>query len=80
MAREEIIRDFYGRIIGKYEHQANGDIVVRDFYNRILGYYIASRDVTTDFYRRTVAKGNAVCFLRGNLRCVLTFKAILQNM
>ena len=36
MAREEIIRDFYGRIIGKYEHQTNGDIVVRDFYNRIL--------------------------------------------
>ena len=63
MAREEIIRDFYGRIIGKYEHQANGDIVVRDFYNRILGYYIASRDVTTDFYRRVVAKGNAVGML-----------------
>ena len=63
MAREEIIRDFYGRIIGKYEHQSNGDIVVKDFYNRILGYYIASRDVTTDFYRRTVAKGNAVSML-----------------
>ena len=51
MEREEIIRDFYGKIIGKYQYQSNGDIVVRDFYNRILGYYIASRDVTTDFYR-----------------------------
>ena len=30
MSREEIIRDFYGRIIGN-EYQANGDIVVRDF-------------------------------------------------
>ena len=63
MAREEIIRVFYGKIIGKYQYQSNGDIVVRDFYNRILGYYIASRDVTTDFYRRVVAKGNAVAML-----------------
>ena len=63
MAREEIIRDFYGKIIGKYQYQSNGDIVVRDFYNRILGYYIASRDVTTDFHRRVVAKGNAVGML-----------------
>lgn len=37
--------------------------IIRDFYNRILGYYIASRDVTTDFYRRTIAKGNAVGML-----------------
>ena len=63
MVREEIIRDFYGKIIGKYQYQSNGDIVVRDFYNRILGYYIASRDVTSDFYRRVVAKGNAVGML-----------------
>ena len=63
MEREEIVRDFYGKIIGKYQYQSNGDIVVRDFYNRILGYYIASRDVTTDFYRRVVAKGNAVGML-----------------
>ena len=63
MEREEIIRDFYGKIIGKCQYQSNGDIVVRDFYNRILGYYIASRDVTTDFYRRVVAKGNAVGML-----------------
>ena len=63
MEREESIRDFYGKIIGKYQYQSNGDIVVRDFYNRILGYYIASRDVTTDFYRRVVAKGNAVGML-----------------
>ena len=63
MVREEIIRDFYGKIIGKYQYQSNGDIVVRDFYNRFLGYYIASRDVSTDFYCRVVAKGNAVGML-----------------
>jgi len=63
MAREEIVKDFYGRIIGKYEYQPNGDIVVRNFYNQILGYYIKSRNVTTDFYRRTIAQGNAVGML-----------------
>lgn len=59
----EIIRDFTGKIIGKYEFKDNGDIIVRDFYNRILGYYIASRNVTTDFYKKVIAKGNAVGML-----------------
>ena len=63
VAREEYVRDFYNRILGKYEYKDNGDIVVRDFYNRILGYYIKSQNVTTDFYRRTIAKGNAVGML-----------------
>ena len=63
MQNEELVRDFGGRIIGRYEHKPNGDIVVRDFYNRIIGYYIKSQDVTTDFYRRPIAKGNAVGIL-----------------
>ena len=67
MARKEQVRDFYGRIIGIYEHQPNGDIIVRDFYNRIQGYYIASRNVTTDFYKRVIAQGNAIgMLLKGN--------------
>ena len=60
---ETIIRDFYGRTIGKYEYKPNGDIIVKDFHNRTLGYYYASRDVTTDFYGRTIAKGNAIGIL-----------------
>ena len=63
MVREEIIRDFYGKIIGKLQYEPNGDITVRDFYNRILGYYIKSRNVTTDFYKRVIANGNAVGML-----------------
>ena len=63
MVKEELIRDFYGKIIGKLQYEPNGDVVVRDFYGRILGYYIKSRDVTTDFYRRVVAQGNAVGML-----------------
>lgn len=60
---KETIRDFYGKIIGYYEHQPNGDITVRDFYNRILGYYRKSDDTTRDFYNRIVAKGNCVGML-----------------
>lgn len=63
MARVELVKDFYGRTIGKYEYQSNGDIIVKDFYNQVLGYYIKSRDVTTDFYRRTIAHGNSVGML-----------------
>jgi len=63
MSNEIIIRDSAGRILGKYEYKANGDIVVRDFYGHTLGYYYASRNVTTDFYGRTLARGNAIGML-----------------
>ena len=63
MAQQETIRDFYGKIIGYYEHMPNGDITVRNFYRQILGYYRANRDVTTDFYGRIIARGNAIGML-----------------
>ena len=66
MARTETIRDFSGRFIAIYEYQDNGDITVRDWQSRmILGYYRKSRDVTTDFYGRIIARGNAVGMLIG---------------
>ena len=60
---KETIRDFYGKIIGYYEHKPNGDITVTDFYGRILGYYRKSDDTTRDFYNRIVAKGNCLGML-----------------
>ena len=66
MARTETIKDFYGRFIAIYEYQDNGDITVRDWQSRmILGYYRKSRDVTTDFYGRILARGNAIGMLIG---------------
>ena len=66
MARTETIKDFAGRFIAIYEYQDNGDITVRDWQSRmILGYYRKSRDVTTDFYGRIIARGNAVGMLIG---------------
>ena len=64
--KDELIRDFHGRIIGQLAYKPNGDIEVKDSHNRILGYYIKNRNVTTDFYNRIVAQGNAVgMLLRG---------------
>lgn len=55
---KQTLRDFYGKIIGYIEDNANGDQTGRDFYNRIVGYYDAKQNVTRDFYRRIVGKGN----------------------
>ncbi len=59
----QTIRDFSGKIIGYIEIAPNGDKTVRDFYRVIKGYYIASQDVTTDFYRRIIARGDATGML-----------------
>ena len=64
----EQIKDFYGKIIGTIETQSNGDKIVRDFYGKILGYYRCSRNVTTDFYGKIVAQGDATGMLLANAR------------
>lgn len=55
---KEIIRDFYGRILGSITTESNGNKTVRDFYGRIVGKYDKSCNVTRDFYGRIVAKGD----------------------
>lgn len=58
---KEPIKNFFGQTIGYVEtDERTGDQVVRDFYNKILGYYYKDRNVTTDFYKRIVARGNAL--------------------
>lgn len=59
MGSEEIIRDYSGRIIGYVETEANGDKIFRNFYRRILGYYDKQLNLTRDFYRRIIARGDA---------------------
>ena len=60
---KEVIKDFYGRIIGYKDTLANGDIRVTGFDGSILGFYRKSQDRTVDFYGRLVAKGNQVGML-----------------
>lgn len=58
MSDREVVRDFYGRILGTITTDNIGNKVVRDFYGRILGRYDKKQNVTRDFYGRIVAKGD----------------------
>ena len=63
MKKEQVVRDYYNRIIGYIETDALGNKVVRDFYRRILGRYDAKQDITRDFYNRIIAKGDVTASL-----------------
>ncbi len=67
---DEYIREYpSGMIIGILTTKPNGDVEARDFNSRmILGFYRKSRNVTTDFYGRTIATGNCVSALIYNER------------
>ena len=58
MSDREVIRDFYGRVLGTITTDSNGNKVVRDFYGKILGKYDKKSNVTRDFYGRIVEKGD----------------------
>lgn len=58
MNNREVIRDFYGRILGTITTDSTGNKVVRDFYGRIRGKYDKKANVTRDFYGRIVARGD----------------------
>lgn len=63
MNNKQIIRDFYGRILGSITTDSVGNKVARDFYGRIVGKYDKKNNVTRDFYGRIVAKGDNVAGL-----------------
>lgn len=58
MKEKQIIRDFYNRILGSIETDAQGNKIVRDFYRRIVGRYDSKHDVTRDFYNRIIGRGD----------------------
>lgn len=58
MSNREVIRDFYGRILGTITTDSTGNKVVRDFYGRIRGKYDKKSNVTRDFYGKVIAKGD----------------------
>ena len=60
---EQIIRDFYGKIIARIEIKPNGDKIIRDFYGKQLGSYDARTNTTRDFYGKTIAQGDALTLL-----------------
>ena len=60
---KEFIKDFYGRIIGRYDTQPDGTTILRVFHGRVKGKYDPKQNVTRDFYGRIVAKGNHLSML-----------------
>jgi len=56
----QVIKDFYGRTIGRIRLMENGDKEIYDFYGRKLGYYRKSTNTTHDFFGRMVAMGDAI--------------------
>lgn len=59
----QVIKDFYGRIVGYIKTDIEGNKCVRDFCHRILGYYDKDTNTTKDSYRRIIAKGDATACL-----------------
>ena len=59
MNNKQLIKDFYGRILGSIETQGTKQIA-RDFYGRILGTYNSTDDFTRDFYGRMLMRGNGL--------------------
>ncbi len=54
----EIIKDWYGKIIGNREERSNGDIYAHDFYGKLLGRYDKKMNVTKDFYGKILSSGD----------------------
>lgn len=64
MIERDKVKDYSGRIIGFVDYDTtNGNKIVRDFYGKILGKYNKRLNITTDFYGRTVAKGDRCLML-----------------
>ena len=59
----EPIKDFYNRILGYIETKPNGDKIGYDFYLRVVGYYEKKGNLTKDFYRRVIGKGDLLSSL-----------------
>ena len=57
---KEYIKDYYGKILGWIETSASGDKVAKDYYGRIVGYYEKQRDLTLNYYKHIVARGDCI--------------------
>lgn len=63
MDKEEVLKDWRGKIIGYIITDQYGNQTIKDFYRRTLGKYDKRLNVTKDFYGRLVAKGNQLQML-----------------
>ena len=59
------LKDFYGKVMGYIEVEDNGNKIVKNFYKQVLGYYDVDRDVTLNFYKQVLFKGDMCSMLIG---------------
>lgn len=58
-----VIKDFYGRIIGFQDTQPNGDIIAKNEYGKILGRYDAKMKMTKTENGKIVSRGDTTSAL-----------------
>lgn len=59
MNNRELIKDFYGKIVGSIETVGTKQIA-RDFYGKVLGRYDSTDNKTRDFYGKVLTQGNTL--------------------
>ena len=59
------LKDYSGKVLGYIEVENNGNKTVKNFYKQVLGYYDADRNVTLNFYKQIVARGDMCSMLIG---------------
>ena len=59
---KELIKDFYGKVLGSVEDRGN-TIIAKDFYGAVVGTYYKDKNITKDFYGRIVCKGDGTAGL-----------------
>lgn len=55
---KQVLKNFYGKVIGTIETDEKGVQTLKDFYFKVLGKYYPDADITKDFYGKVVGKGN----------------------
>lgn len=59
MNNRELVKDFYGKVIGSIETVGTKQIA-RDFYGKVLGRYDSADNKTRDFYGKILTSGNTL--------------------
>lgn len=61
--QEELLKDAYGKMIGRVIIESNGDKTLKNNYGNILGFYRKQRNITTDRYGKIIAYGDCLMML-----------------
>ena len=59
------LKDYSGKVLGYIEVENDGNKTVKNFYKQVLGYYDVDRNVTLNFYKQIVARGDMCSMLIG---------------